>query len=400
MVIFFNKQDEEIGIFLDFTELNTTLVAKDSMNTAGQTAELNTLIDDIQYNCNISDARDHGIYSMCTMVLKLRNLYKWEKGIEPWDEPEPGELLDWIEAKENYWESLADKPFRRLAINGQSYSPVDCTEINALFQGEKLVYGAGYGRSMKAVFYVAELLEERIVGGCPVVIMGNERAKEMASPFAMAQEGTVFIRREPLRYFLWDQINELRSSCRASFRHGLLLHGLLKDDQLDIDTFKEKLDVIVDQEMDIFIYHEVGELLQDILDSATLQKIVHTFPNSVIELICRSIKDILADTHPAGLIAHLLQKKRQTSLSFYVGFLDGMRKELFPEIVKAWNDFNTSSDWHLIEQAREMGRTRLLELAKTIRKLADEIGESPDELIMQQFNTRVLSPLGLDTPVK
>ena len=199
-----------------------------------------------------------------------------------------------------------------------------------------------------------------------------------------------------MRYFLWDQINELRSSCRASFRNGLLLYGLLKDDQLDIHKFKEKLDSIVDQEMDIFIYHEVGELLQDILDSATLQKIVNTFPNSVIELVCRSIKDILADTHPAGLLAHLFKNKRQTSLSFYVGFLDGMRKELFPEIINAWNDFNTSTDWHVIEQAREKGRARLLKLAETVRKLADEIGESPDELIQQQFNVRVLAPLGLD----
>ncbi len=357
-----------------------------------------TLIEDIQHNCNISDARDHGIYSMCTMVLKLRNLFKWEKDIEPWQEPEPGDLLDWIETKENYWESLANEQFRQLGINGKTYSPIESDVINAVFRKDKLIYGAGYGRSMKAIFFVAEELEQRRVEGLPVSIMGRESAKEMASPFAMAQDGAVYIRRESLRYFLWDQIQELRSSCRSSFRHGLKLYGLLTDGQLDQAKFKEKLDYIVEQEMDIFIYHEVGELLQEILDSATLQKIITTFPSTVIELVCRSIKDVLADTHPKGLITHIIQQRQQTSLSFYVGFLDGMRKELFPEIFQAWSQFIETGDWQLIEQARQKCRARHLGFASKIREITDGIGSVPDEMIQQQFTTTLLNPLGLNAP--
>ena len=70
------------------------------------------LVETIQYNCDISDARDQGIYSMCTMVLKLRNLYKWEHGLEPWNEPEPADLLDWIEQKENHWAAIDQKSFK------------------------------------------------------------------------------------------------------------------------------------------------------------------------------------------------------------------------------------------------------------------------------------------------
>ena len=43
------------------------------------------LLKTIKHNCDISDARDNGIYSICTLVLKLRNLYKWEHGLEPWE---------------------------------------------------------------------------------------------------------------------------------------------------------------------------------------------------------------------------------------------------------------------------------------------------------------------------
>jgi hypothetical protein len=74
------------------------------------------------------------------------------------------------------------------------------------FSDKQMVYGAGYGRSMKAVFFLAEKIEQRTVAGIPVLILGKERAKEMASPFAMAQDGVIFVRKESLRFFLWDHI--------------------------------------------------------------------------------------------------------------------------------------------------------------------------------------------------
>jgi hypothetical protein len=77
------------------------------------------LIQTIQYNCDISDARDNGIYSICALVLKLRNLYKWEHDIDPWSEPETGDLLDWIEAKENYWDTIVENSFLPIDIGGR-----------------------------------------------------------------------------------------------------------------------------------------------------------------------------------------------------------------------------------------------------------------------------------------
>ncbi len=357
------------------------------------------IIRDIQYNCDISDARDHGIYSMCTMVLKLRNLYKWEHGIEPWQEAEPADLLDWIDSKEKYWQTMVEQPYRQLKLNGSLYPPEALLKINNSIKKMGLVYGCGYGRSMKAVFFVAENLEELHISGCRVFILGKELAKEMASPFAMTQEGIIYVRRESLRYFLWDQIQELRSSCRTSFRHALLLHGVLDEKgQLAQHLLKEKIDTIVDTELSLFIYHEIGEVLQKTLDSATLQKIIITFPASVIELACRSIKDILADTHPQGLVTHLIREKRETSLSFYVGFLDGLRKMLFPEIFEAFSTFLENSDWQVVEQARAKCRKRNLELARRIKQIAAQIGIKSDEEVQNAFNIQIVQPLGLDTP--
>jgi len=61
-----------------------------------------SLLETIQRNCAISDARDSGVYSLCSLILKLRNLYKWEEHVEPWEEPEADVVLDWISEREEF----------------------------------------------------------------------------------------------------------------------------------------------------------------------------------------------------------------------------------------------------------------------------------------------------------
>lgn len=354
--------------------------------------------EDIQFNCDISDAKGHDLYSMCTMVLKLRNLYKWEKGIEPWEEPEASALLEWIDARERYWQTIVDQPYRFLSLDGVNYSPDDVAAINEKLRDSGLVYGSGYGRSMKDVFFLAERIDQRSICGCRVIIMGKQKAKEMASPFAMAQQGVVYIHKENLRYFLWDQIQELRSCNRAAFRHAMTLHGVVKDGKLEQALLKNRFDAIVEEEMDLFVYHEVGEILQTTLDSTMLERIITTFPASVIELVCRSLKDILADTHPQGLLHHVVSERREASLSLYIGLLDGMRKELFPEIFEAFKKFSGGADWQAVSQAQEVCRQRSLAMAQKIQEIGATIGEDSDDRVLQRFNTSIIEPLGLDVP--
>jgi len=44
------------------------------MKTTPRISKNYPLIQDIQYNCDISEARDHGIYSMCRKTLNPLNL--------------------------------------------------------------------------------------------------------------------------------------------------------------------------------------------------------------------------------------------------------------------------------------------------------------------------------------
>jgi len=352
-------------------------------------------IQTIRQNCTISDARDNGIYSLCSLLLKLRGLYKWEHGLKPWDEPETPVVLDWIEGKENYWETLTGVEYLPLLIKGESCEPFAAEAINHHLRGTGLVYGAGYGRSLKAIFFLAELREERRESDCRILILDREVARELASPFALRQEELIVIRREPMRFFFWDQIQEIRATGRAALRHGLTLSGVKFDATVDRQSLLEKLDVIVDQEIPAFIHHEIGELRESALAAEHLQQLIAAFPASAIELTARAVKDALADTHPEGMLGYILGARSESSLAFYAGLLDGMRQLLQPEIIPAFEDFLQKRDWQGMDRARVHCRENNLRRAEILRAAAESLLTQPPAAVKGRIEREILAPLGL-----
>jgi hypothetical protein len=350
----------------------------------------------IQQNCDISDARDNGIYSICSLVLRLRNHYKWERGFEPWDEPEPPVLLEWIAEKETLWETIRERPFLPLTVGERRFDPYQAEPVNEYLSGEGLLYGAGFGKSMKSIFFLGEILETRFVEGYPAVILGMELARELASPFAMVQEGTIFLRRDPLRFFFWDQIQEAGISGKAPLKHTLGRCGLLNEKgAVDRGLLRERLDSIVDQETTTILRHEVGELQDGPLDSKTLQRIAAAFPDSPVEFFARAVKDVLADTHPRGLMGHVLEEKREISLGFYCSFLGGLRQVLFPEILPAANRFLADGNWDGIEEACRLSRQANQIRAEQLNEICRLIDREPIDQLVDRANRELLAPLGL-----
>jgi len=361
----------------------------------------NLLHKTVRNNCDISDARDNGIYSICTLVLKLRNLYKWEHGFEPWQEPASPVLLDWIAEKEEYWETILDRPFSPIPVNGKKIDPFTLPEINKYLAAGNHAYGAGYGRSMKAVFFIAEILDTRTVEGCRTLILGKEKARELSSPFAMLQDNVIYIRKEPLRFFFWDQIQEMNAYCRISLHQALASYGLVKDGRTcNRDKLIDLFDPMVDNELEIFIYHEVGENQDNLIDSGVLQRIISAFPASPLELVSRAVKDVLADTHEKGLLGHIIARRKKSSLGFYVSFLDGMRKHLCREINEAIKQFWNDSDWDLVEKARMECRRKNEAIGVLLRELSGKLDKEPAERLQPWAEKNILIPLGLQPPGK
>jgi len=352
-------------------------------------------IQAVRRNCDISDARDNGIYSLCSLILKLRGFYKWEQGLEPWDEPETAVVLDWIEQKENYWETLTEAEYQPLVSTGRSLNPFAVTKINNRLTGSGLIYGAGYGRSLKAIFFLAELREERSESDCRILILGREIARELASPFAMHQDNVIIIRREPLRFFFWDQIQEIRSASRIALRQALVLSGVKVEATVDRQSLRDKLDGIVDREIPTFIHHEIGELRETGLVSEHLQQLIAAFPASPIELVARGVKDALADTHPEGMLGYILGARAESSLGFYAGFLDGMRQLLLPEINPAFERFLGQRDWQEMERARVSSRAANLQRAEIFREAAESLRTQPPDQVKSRIEREILVPLGL-----
>ena len=53
-----------------------------------------TLIEEVRWNCDIASAGQAGHFSLCGLLMRLRQLYKWEHGLAPWREPEVAAILD------------------------------------------------------------------------------------------------------------------------------------------------------------------------------------------------------------------------------------------------------------------------------------------------------------------
>ncbi len=85
-------------------------------------------------NCDIADSQHGGLFSVCGLAMRLRDLYKWEKGLDPWIEKGSAEILDWIGDKGQQWDELTEKDFKNLTILGHKYDPFDTGGINDLLE--------------------------------------------------------------------------------------------------------------------------------------------------------------------------------------------------------------------------------------------------------------------------
>ena len=344
-------------------------------------------------NCNISDARYAGYYSVCGLALRLRDLYKWEKNLEPWQEEDPAVMLDWIGRKEEEWETLVEEEFRPIRIRGASYDPFDAKEINALLEPSGLSYGAGYLHSLKPSFFLAHLDEKRKVDGSTIYLLGKELARDLLTVPALSQEEDVIIRKDAARLFLWNQIFFTRKSARQALAFALGTYGVKEG---DYEKLKRHFNQVASEETEVYLYHELGEIRETTFDREVWRDLVATYSHTPVELLARAVKDLLADTNPFGNLNFISREKRTASLGFHVAFLDGVRKELFPEIIAAFKSFTELGDWRPVQEAINTGYERGQEIARKMVSLYREGRERDDmEGVKREIWWKLLVPLGI-----
>lgn len=345
----------------------------------------------VRRNCSISDARFAGAYSVCGLAMRLRDLYKWEHALPPYEEHDAPRVLEWIGRKETTWETLQEDDFNDLIIDDQRFDPFDTLTINQILAPQNLFYGAGYAQGLKPSFLLAEIDAVRRVDGHRVVYLAAERARDLLTLPALAQDGVIVVRQSAAALYVWDQMLYLNRSGQTFFQFALAASGLSETDAADL---RRCLPVVVAAQQDTFVYHEIGELTDTGFDGDIWRPIVGAFPHAATEFLVRAVKDILADTCPRGTLPQIVLSRNAPALGFYAAFFDGLAKALFPEIRTAIARFINDGRWTPVEAALLDVHGRAREMALTIGALYDEALQRNNlEWMGAELERRYIHPL-------
>jgi hypothetical protein len=315
----------------------------------------------IQSNCHISDAQYAEHFSLCIYLLRMREYYRWENDIPLTQALDKKAVGDWLSAREQSWELYQNKPLQLIPTHAEA-NAFDTDTINRYLIPIHYVYTAGYGLFKKPQFCLADLLETRTIQGTLVYILGKEYARDLIAPPAMFINNTIYIRREPLRRFIWEKIEEWQWKKDSTSPIALLLQ--MYGQPLKMQDVESTIDHICETEIENLILHEMGEQQAGDMLGPKWKKLLNSVPRSATEIRLRGIKDHLADC--LVTLPTLIQDNNKASLHFYFANFTGMRKELFPEAYAAYQHWNNSGNLDNLKSVVEQGKIRWYKTAQTI----------------------------------
>jgi len=323
-------------------------------DTIKEMIDIESLSSQVKHNCNISDARHWGYYSLCGLLLRLRELYRSEQGIPLWEKMPQEDIGRWIASRENLWREIEDKELTRITMNGNVFGPFEIEKINAELEKHDLIYGAGLGLHRKPCFFLADLLSKKTMNGFDVYVAGAEYARDLSDHPAMLQKNVIYARVEPTKLLIWNRFEEMRCRGKSALLFAFTNYGIAPEEAPSEDI-GQRISLIAHSEAETYIHHEIGEAVEGEKIGAEWKAFLTSLPAGRVELLARAVKDILADTCNNGMLSYIIRKQKAGSLGFYLVFLSGMRKLLFPEIQDAFGLFVGSGDWSLIDHARKAG---------------------------------------------
>ncbi len=342
------------------------------------------LVPQIKTNCHRADAAVAGRFSMCGLLLRLRNLYKWETGIPPWREESSELVLEWVDQREDLWEGLEELSPRPLRINGNEFDPFDIEAINRLIEPEGLVYGAGLAGGMLPVFFMGRLEQTSSLNGLTVYTLGHEMSPDLFCLPGLRQGDLIYLRPAPLAYVLWDKVSDPRASQARFVKFGLREYGIERSELLAQPSW-QALEPVLAGELEAVLWHEKGEAASDQEAARVLRVAVSEYPFSEVEHFTRGVKDLLADTATGGRLDAIIQQRATGPLGFYPAWIYGFPRLMLPEIDAAVMEFMIDRDWAVIEEVRELGQERAQEaLARLAKALEGGPGQDTQELVRRE----------------
>ncbi|MGB0720939.1 MAG: Sfum_1244 family protein [Gammaproteobacteria bacterium] len=320
----------------------------------------------VQFNCDVADARGGADFTLCIYLLKMREFYRWEQG-EPVSARLPRESVgNWLSERESYLESLEDRDFAPITLDGRPFDVFDTDAINEHLVPRGLVYSGGMGRGGKPHFFLGELERREHHGEFTLLISARELARDLTSPPAMAQRDTIFVRRESLRRMLWEKVDGWNwSKPRNAMSRALA--------QYDLETDLEgSLDRMTEQQLEAMVLHEIGEVRAGERLGPGWGEMMLDLHHSRAEQVSRAVRDNLADC--ISTLPAILDAADPAGIHFFMAHLTPMRTTLFPALEGAYETWMVSGDDAALRRCADEGAQHWLTLARAFMAQHHEHG--------------------------
>ena len=346
-------------------------------------ARLDRLIDTVQRNCHVTDARHARGMTLCVYLLEMREFFRWEQGIPLGATTPRSEVGPWLSEREALWETLEDAAFADIPLDDASVDPFDVAAINRRLLPEGLIYGAGIGRFHKPHFFLGRLSRDITENGARVLVCGCEYARDLTAIPAALQGDTIIVRQEALRQWLWEKAEAWSLKRQAgAMQSTLAAYGYFEDASAALERMTEG-------ETETLILHEQGEFLAGRRLGPEWEIMLSGLKRKRAELLLRAVRDNWADC--LNTLPRLLERDADASLHFWFSNFDGMRRELFPQLLAAYAEWSERGRREPLEQAVVRGAAHWGGVAGQLLQRFGEVGAAIDAELDQR--THDLAPI-------
>jgi len=312
----------------------------------------------IQKNCHLSDKNHAQNYGLCTYLLKMREMYRWEKDIPLTTSLDNKSVGAWLSEREALWDDLGEPDYQCLPLENQCLDPFDSTTINRKLVPAGLVYSGGYGQFCKPSFFIGRLLQHEQQEDLDIFITDDEFARDLNAPPAMSQGQTIYIRRDALRRALWQRLEDWQ----WKQPDNPVLAQIIEHYQAK-QNMEAALEQMADDEITSMILHETGEVQAGKHLGGDWEKLLIEVAGKKAEYLARAVRDHLADC--SVTLPQLIEQQNTRTLLMYIANFKGMRKALFPQLFEALRQWQTQpQQWHLLQTVVEQGQEHWLRVAQ------------------------------------
>ena len=341
------------------------------------------LVQAVQDNCDVADARHGADMSLCVYLLQMREFYRWERGMGLGSELSRAEVGDWIAQREARWDGLEGQGYRELPLpGGARLDPFDAEAVNAQLLPHGLLYGAGLLGAGRPVFFLAELHRHEQREGLAVLQGGRELARGLLAPpaaLAAGAQGPVIVRRESLARWGWERWEAFarRPHESGAFRAQAEAYGFSAG-------FEQALPRWLEDQVELAVLHEVGEHRAGQRLGPQWEELVLSLPSRRANGLARAVRDHIADL--GYTLPRLLDEGAAPRLHAWFAAYDGHRQALFPSLPAGYAAWCKGDGGRALRAACAQGAAHFGALAKQVLDLHGRLGEAAAEAIERQLS--------------